>query len=167
MSTYLITWSPKKWEWRDLAERIEEIRRRGFCVTDWSCGNNKSIARGDRLFLLRQGEEPRGMVGAGWADSEPYEAVHWREEKARAGRTTMYVNVRWQTLLDPDGESIFPREWLREGALSKVNWNTQISGIRIRPEAADVLERRWAAFLEKRGEEFALFGRRSARDAEW
>lgn len=167
MSTYLITWSPKKWLWRDLAERIEEIRRRGSCVTDWSCGNNKTIARGDRLFLLRQGEEPRGIVGAGWADSEPYEATHWREEKARAGRTTMYVNVRWQTLLDPESESIFPREWLNEDALSKVNWNTQISGISIRPEAARELERRWAAFLEKRADEFALFGRRSERDAEW
>jgi 5-methylcytosine-specific restriction protein A len=65
MSTYLLTWSPKKWPWEDLSRRIGEIARQGFCVSDWSCGNNKSIARGDRLFLLRQGEEPRGIVGAG------------------------------------------------------------------------------------------------------
>lgn len=158
MDTYLLTWSPKKWRWTDLSKRIAEIKKTGFCVTDWSCGNNKSINEGDRLFLLRQGEEPRGIVGAGWAESEPFEAVHWREEKARVGRTTMYINVRWQTLLNPESESIFPREWLNEGPLSGVNWNTQISGITIRPGAAEVLEKRWADFLEGRGREFSLFG---------
>lgn len=159
MSTYLLTWSPKKWRWVDLPGRIGEIRRRGFCVTDWSCGNNKSIARGDRLFLLRQGGEPRGICGAGHADSEPFEGAHWRREKARAGRTTMYLMVRWEALLDPEKESIFPREWLNEGALSRVNWNSRISGIGIRPEAAGALEERWADFLEGRGKAFSLFGR--------
>lgn len=158
MSTYLLTWSPKKWRWTDLPRRISEIRRKGYCVSDWSCGNNKSINRGDRLFLLRQGEEPRGIVGAGWADSEPYEEVHWREEKARAGRTTMYLTVRWEQLLNPETESIFPREWLNESPLSKVNWNTQISGITIRPEVAEVLAERWADFLDGRGKGFSLFG---------
>ncbi|MDQ1611597.1 MAG: 5-methylcytosine-specific restriction enzyme [Pyrinomonadaceae bacterium] len=157
MNTYLLTWSPKKWRWTDLSKRIGEIKKNGFCLSDWSCGNNKSIARGDRLFLLRQGEEPRGIVGAGWAESEPFEEIHWREEKARAGRTTMYLNVRWETLLNPESESIFPREWLNEGSLSKVNWNTQISGISIRSEAADRLEERWESFLENRENEFSLF----------
>lgn len=154
---YLLTWSPKKWQWRDLAQRIREIEKRGSCTTEWSCGNNKSIALNDRLFLLRQGEEPRGIVGAGFAASVPYEAIHWREEKARAGRTTMYLKARWETLLNPESESIFPREWLNEGWLSKVNWNTQISGITIQSEAAAALEERWAAFLENRGHEFSLF----------
>jgi 5-methylcytosine-specific restriction protein A len=156
-NTYLLTWNPRKWRWTDLSERIDEILRKEFCFTDWSCGNNRSIERGDRLFLLRQGEEPRGIVGAGWAESEPYEEIHWREEKARVGRTTMYLKVRWETLLNPETESIFPREWLNEGTLSKVNWNTQISGIGIRGEAADILEERWEAFLESRLNEFSLF----------
>lgn len=157
MSTYLLTWSPKKWPWKDLSRRISEIKKKGFCLTDWSCGNNKSIAQGDRLFLLRQGEEPRGIVGVGWAESEPYEEIHWREEKAQAGRTTMYLTVRWEKLLNPDSESIFPREWLNEGELSRVNWNTQISGITIRPEVAEVLEERWSDFLDGRGKGFSLF----------
>ena len=157
MGTYLLTWSPRRWQWEELSKRIGEIRRKGFCITDWSCGNNKSIAKGDRLFLLRQGEEPRGIVGAGWAESESYEEIHWREEKARAGRTTRYVRVRWERLLNPERESIFPREWLNKGVLSNVNWNTQISGITIRPDAAEVLEHEWSDFLEDRGKSFSLF----------
>jgi hypothetical protein len=50
---------------------------------------------------------------------------------------------------------------LNEGSLSKVNWNTQISGISIRSEAADVLEERWEAFLESRGNDFSLFSHAS------
>ena len=157
MRTYLLTWSPQKWPWQDLARRVREIKQQGFATMDWSCGNNKSIAQGDRLFLLRQGAEPRGLVGAGRAASVPYAAIHWRAEKARLGRKTMYVRVRWETLLNPETEAIFPREWLGQGLLSKVNWNTQISGITIHREAADVLERRWAAFLADRGKAFSLF----------
>ena len=159
MSTYLLTWSPKRWQWKDLSQRIGEIKRKGFSVTDWSCGNNKSIVKGDRVFLLRQGEEPRGIVGAGWAESASYEEIHWREEKAQAGRTTMYVVVRWEKLLNPESESIFPREWLNKGLLTGVNWNTQISGITIWPDVAEVLEERWAEFLDERGKGFSLFSR--------
>lgn len=119
MNTNLIIWSPKKWGWEDLLKRSREIKKREFCVTHWNCGNNKSIAGGDRLFLLRQGEEPRGVVGAGWADSAPYSEIHWREEKAKVGKTTMYVKVKWETLLNPDTESILPREWLNEPPLSE------------------------------------------------
>jgi 5-methylcytosine-specific restriction enzyme A len=157
MSTYLLTWSPKKWQWKDLPKRINEIKKKGYCVTEWSCGNNKSIAKGDRVFLLRQGEEPRGIVGAGWAESDSFEEVHWRKEKAQIGRTTMYVMVRWDALLHPETESILPREWLNDEVLSRVNWNTQISGITIWPDVAEVLEERWSDFLDERGRGFSLF----------
>ena len=73
----------------------------------------------------------------------------------------MYLRVRWETLLDPERESIFPREWLNLAPLSGVNWNTQISGITIRPEAARELEGRWSDFLEGRGRGFSLFSRAS------
>ena len=164
MSTYLLTWSPKKWQWKDLSRRISEIKRKSYCVTDWSCGNNKSIVKGDRVFLLRQGEEPRGIVGAGWAESASYEEIHWRKEKARIGRTTMYVKVRWETLLNPETESILPREWLNDAVLSRVNWNTQISGITIWPEVVESLEEIWADFLSGRGKGFSLF--RSVSESE-
>jgi 5-methylcytosine-specific restriction enzyme A len=117
----------------------------------------KVSSRTERRFLLRQGEEPRGIVGAGRAASGSFEEAHWREEKARVGRTTMYVVVRWETLLNPEKEAILPREWLNDAALSRVNWNTQISGITIPPGVAGVREGRWADFLSGRGREFSLF----------
>lgn len=70
----------------------------------------------------------------------------------------MYLTVRWETLLNPRSESIFPREWLDRGALAGVNWNTQISGITIRPEVAEALEEKWADFIGGRDKGFSLFG---------
>jgi 5-methylcytosine-specific restriction protein A len=160
MATYLLTWNPQKWRWEDLQEDINELRKKGTLLFRWSCGNSKRIVKGDRVFLLRQGEEPRGIIASGWAESESSEEIHWRKEKARKGRTTRYVEVRWDVLLNPETESIFPREWLNTPPLSDVNWNTQISGITIWPEAAESLEERWAYFLEERRKSFTLFSLR-------
>ncbi|HEX8161906.1 MAG TPA: hypothetical protein VF538_08545 [Pyrinomonadaceae bacterium] len=157
MATYLLTWNPVKWEWVDLRDCMGEVARTGFYSSDWSSGNNKSVVKGDRVFLLRQGLEPRGICGSGFADSGVYEDVHWNESKAKVGKVTRYVRVKWDVLLDAENESIFPREWLNEPPLSRVNWNTQISGIRIPDDVAEELEERWAEFLEGRGKAFSLF----------
>ena len=157
MASYLLTWNPQKWPWEDLHESITEIAEKGFTRFTWSCGNSKRIVEGDRVFLLRQGLEPRGILGAGWAAGNSFEEIHWREEKAERGRTTRYVEVRWEVLLNPATESIFPREWLNEPPLSRINWNTQISGISIRDDVARVLEERWADFLEGRNRRFSLW----------
>jgi 5-methylcytosine-specific restriction enzyme A len=159
MATYLLTWNPQKWQWEGLQEDIDELAGKGSLIFRWSCGNSKRIVKGDRVFLLRQGEEPRGLMASGWAESDSFQETHWREEKARKGRTTRYVEVRWDVLLNPESESIFPREWLNTPPLSEVNWNTQISGITIRPEVAEVLEEHWAGFLGERKNSFSLFSR--------
>ena len=150
MATYLLTWNPQKWPWEDLQEDIDELAREDSVTFRWSCGNSKRIVEGDRVFLLRQGLEPRGIIASGHVVSGSFEETHWREEKALKGRTTRYVTVCWEVLLNPEAESIFAREWLNEPPLSDVNWNTQISGISIHEDVAEVLEERWLNFLEKR-----------------
>src|SRR5215210_1033227 len=143
MASYLLTWNPQKWPWADIQDSIDELTRKGSTQFSWSCGNSKRIVQGDRVFLLRQGAEPRGICASGRAESSSYEEIHWREEKAEKGRTTRYVKVSWDVLLNAETEAIFPREWLNEPPLSDVNWNTQISGINIPDDIASVLEERW------------------------
>jgi len=121
MATYLLTWNPQKWTWEDLQDCIDETAKKGFIKFRWSCGNSKRIVKGDRVFLLRQGVEPRGIVASGWAASKSFEEIHWREEKALKERTTRYVKVRWEVLLNPENESIFLREWLNVSPLSDEN----------------------------------------------
>lgn len=147
MATYLLAWSPRRWQWRDLHNLIRELEVEGSTVRRWSCANSTSIREGDRLFLIRQGEEPRGIFASGVADSGWYEDRHWDEAKVQAGVTTHFVDVRFDALLNPDEEPILSREFLDAPPFSDQHWDTQSSGIRIKDHVAAALEEEWAQYL--------------------
>jgi 5-methylcytosine-specific restriction protein A len=127
--------------WRDLRRDIARVRKSGGLLTDWSCARSKRIRRGDRLFLLRQGLEPRGIVASGWATSDWYEGPGWR----RAGVPCNYVDWKVDVLLNAEREPILPREALSHGVLGEMYWDTQVSGIRIPDRVARELEKLWRA----------------------
>ncbi len=133
--TFLITWNPRVYEWRDLRADVRRLRRDGLLHADWSCARSKQIRRGDRVFLLRQGVEPRGIVGSGWATSDWYEGPGWR----RAGVPCNYFDMDFDVLLDAREEPILPREALPSG----MYWDTQVSGTRIPDDVARRLEKMW------------------------
>jgi len=149
MATYLLTWNPKRWHWwDDFDEVIEERRPDGTFVMRWSCGNTKSIRKGDRLFLIRLGKEPKGIMASGWATSTPYLQPHWDEAKARMGKLTLYVDAVFNQLLNPD-EQILSRRELNRGILSKMYWDSQSSGVIIPEDVAEALEGEWAMLLRQ------------------
>jgi hypothetical protein len=59
-TTYLLTWNPNSWHWDNLEVQVRATAEGRQIDDRWSCGNTKQIRVGDRLFLLRQGVEPRG-----------------------------------------------------------------------------------------------------------
>lgn len=136
-----------------MADDLATLKRRGFFEGRWSCGITKRIEEGDRLFLLRQGREPRGIIASGVAKSAPYLDEHWDDN--RSG-DALYVMARFDALLDPDRDGVLPLAKLQDGPLGAVNWRTQSSGISIPPVAAAELESRWRAFLEERGQSPAM-----------
>ena len=144
--TFLITWNPRVYPWRDLRADIRKLRRAGALRADWSCARSKQIRRGDRVFLLRQGVEPRGIVGSGWTTSDWYEGPGWR----RTGVPCNYFDMEFDALLDAREEPILPREALSHGKLAAMYWNTQVSGTRIPDEVARELERAWRPFTRGR-----------------
>jgi len=131
--------------WRDLRRDVARVRRSGGLATDWSCARSKQIRRGDRLFLLRQGTEPRGIVASGWATSDWYEGPGWR----RAGVPCNHVDWEIDVLLDAEREAILPREALSHGILARMYWNTQVSGTRIPDAVARELEKAWRALTRQ------------------
>jgi 5-methylcytosine-specific restriction enzyme A len=70
METFLLTWNPKKWPWDDLDADYEQVRKCGFLDERWTCGRSKRLRADDRVFLLRQGEEPRGILASGFVTSD-------------------------------------------------------------------------------------------------
>lgn len=169
-TTYLLTWNPSKhYRWEDLEADIEDIKSGFYKGSSWSCGVTRRIIEGDRVFLMRLGDEPRGIVASGrveWYDlfhegmqpvrpgSDVYEAPYWEdqsEQTERSGKTALYVNVRWDTLLNPE-RRILPlseleelNEGLPEG--KKQKWTPQNSGITIRDDVASRLEALWEEYL--------------------
>lgn len=110
---YLLTWNPNNWPWDNLEDQVRSTFS-GRPVDDrWSCGNTKRLRIGDRLFLLRQGVEPRGIMAAGWATSSSYEGPHWDAERRNHGDTALHVDVRFDRILNPDYDEILPLDACR------------------------------------------------------
>lgn len=156
MSACLLTWNPEKWTWHELPELAASIKRHGPQVKRWSSGVTKhKIDEGDRAFLLRQSEDPTGIIGSGTVVVPPYQAPHWNDEKRKEGQKANFVRVRFDALLVPNVDPILPRDLLREeSGLSGVNWDTQASGTTISDDETELLEGIWQSHLNQAGFKF-------------
>ncbi len=148
MTTYLFTWNPERWSWTYLQASIAQVKQHGYCKERWSCGITKRIKLEDRAFLIKLGKEPRGLVASGWIASTVYESPHWNTSQREAGLLANFVDIHWDTILDPDVD-IFPRQWLDTGIYARMHWNSQSSGVTIPSEVAFQLEQDWAKFLNR------------------
>ena len=144
MSTYLLTWNPRRSPNEDLQEAVAKLKK-GRPVKDWrwSSGNNKHIVVGDRVFLLRQGNDLPGLVGSGWVTKESFQAPSWDSVKRKRGVLAWYVLAEWDEMLSPqDGLS---HAELRKGILPSTLLKSAASGVTVEPELTEKLEERWAA----------------------
>lgn len=142
-NTFLFVWNPKRWAWETLEQDIKQVDLNGKCTQRWSCGNTKSIQSGDRIFLVKLGTEPKGIIGAGFATTNPFPEIHWSGENKEA----FYIDIDFEVLLNPDEEPILTIDILKISNLSQQNWTPQASGISIRPELVEDLEALWFNFL--------------------
>ena|SRR5437868_1028484 len=139
MAAFLLTWNPRVYPWRDLRADIRKLQKSGIFHGDWSCARSKRIRKGDRVFLLRQGVPPRGIVASGWTTSDWYEGPGWRSK----GVPCNYIDIAFDVLLDAGSGPILPREALPRG----MYWDTQVSGTTIPERPARELEKLWRSFL--------------------
>lgn len=146
MATYLLTWNPQRWEWTDLAVIAAKTATGDTVTLRWSTGNTTRVNPGDRLFLLRQGEEPRGIVAAGVAVSGVIKEPHWDEERQRRGDLANYVDARFERVLDPTMDPLLS---LRDhDNLHSIPPIPAASGFQIHEPAAGALEEAWVGHLE-------------------
>ncbi|MES2476931.1 MAG: hypothetical protein V4640_14200 [Verrucomicrobiota bacterium] len=140
METILLAWNPKRFPWKNLQDRLAEIRREGRATDHWSVGNRKILETGTRFFLIHLGAEPRGLVGSGWTTSAPLDRDHWDPSKAEQGVTARYASIYFDTL---EEDPIVTMDELSESPFSKVHWSTQMSGIQIPELIAAEVETLW------------------------
>ena len=131
---YLFAWNSKPEMFDDYEERLKEFDQKGKCLLSWRC-NTRSILPGDRIFLIKIGKHPKGIIGSGIALAAPDNGG---------------ISIELDTLLRPDEDNL-NLAILQEGNLSKQNWTPQLNGIIIKSEVLADLEEKWNAFLAKQG----------------
>ena len=146
MSAYLLTWNPRRWDWHYLHQSIQTVKQNGFCLERWSCGVTKKIVVGDRVYLMRLGVDPRGIMAAGRVVREPFEAEHWDPAKRAKGIPALFIMAEFETILDPQ-RAIFHVGRLADAAYAGMNWTPQGSGVTIPDTIAAQLEKDWNAFV--------------------
>jgi 5-methylcytosine-specific restriction protein A len=149
MATYLLTWNPNSWNWGDLPDVLLAVRQGRAADRRWSCGNTKSVPLGARVFLLRQGVEPKGIIASGWVIEATFEGPHWNADRAASGDVANFVRFVFEILLDPSPGADPPLDsrGFHASPLADVNWSTPASGIRLVEPAALELENAWAHHL--------------------
>ena len=108
----------------------------------WSVANRvQGISPGDRVYLLKQGQEPRGIVASGTVTSDIFPDDHWDPD---VPEELNYVEVAWTAIVDED--SPLPLEDLK-GAFPQQHWTPMSSGQGVRPEVVADLAAMWADFV--------------------
>jgi 5-methylcytosine-specific restriction enzyme A len=144
MRTWLLTWNRKRGTWESYDSSVRRIRSGKIVSGGWSCGVNKSILPGDRVFLIALGLEPKGIVASGTVTSSPEAGAPWLGKPSR--KKALYIDVDWDTLVDLNSQSQRPLslQILLRPPFSRINWITQSSGIEIAGDVATRLEVAWA-----------------------
>lgn len=143
MKTYLFAWNQKLFPWPKHHEALKQLAIEGKATVRWSCGNTKVIAPGDRMFLIKIGSHPKGLVASGYVTRAPFYDVHWQDSQQQ----TLFVEAELDCLFDPATELLLGLDILSTGNLGAQRWTPQSSGISIKPDLVDELEKVWYDFL--------------------
>lgn len=148
MNYFLPTWNPKQWAWNTLEQDIEELNRTGQFKDRWSCAHSTLPKKGDRVFLMRLGQEgQKGICASGYASSSYYKDRHWSGQESKF---TNYIDIDFDVILHPEKDEILTLDVLKTIRPEKgQQWTPRFSGISIDRQVAETLEAIWFNFVNE------------------
>lgn len=146
MATFLLTWNPSRWSWNSLERDRTKLAKHGYLDATWSCGVTRRIKEGDSVFLLKQGDRPRGLMAKGVVTKSPFPDDHFEDPS----REAWYIGVQFHTILNPTSELLITNE-LPAKLQRRVHWSAQASGISIPPNVLSHLLSAWEDHLRALG----------------
>jgi 5-methylcytosine-specific restriction protein A len=147
MKTYLLTWNPNRSPEPEMPRQANETAAGKTVIGRWSCGNTKQIEIGDRVFLIRLGVEPKGIVGSGWVVKPPYFDTHWDVQKQTEGKKGLFVMCEWERILNPTIDVPLSINKLPSWKIGEKSWTPQSSGVQIPSNIVSELENLWAKHI--------------------
>ena len=133
---YLLTWNPDKWNWPDYKEKVQAVKEGKTVIEPWT-SSSKQPNVGDQVFLLKT---KVGIIGHGHVEKASYEAPHYDSKKAEEGQKTNHIDVKFDWLMDEIDNNYISLELL-ESVFPKQTWRPQSSGIEIKEEYINNLEK--------------------------
>ncbi len=143
MASYLLIWDPNKWDWRNIGELADQVKRGVPVTKTWSCGTARRIFTRDRIFVMRQGREPRGIIAVGRVTRGSYQAKELETQDGTPPATSFFVDIQFDALIEPQREAVIPRTRLMDPSLTGFAWETRQSGQQLPEDIAAVLEKIW------------------------
>jgi 5-methylcytosine-specific restriction enzyme B len=134
VKTWLLTWNPENHkDGGDAGVRQGEVSR-------WTC-HSRQPQSGDHVFLIRLGEEPRGLVAYGKVTRPSYESEDWRN----SSKMRNYIDFLPEETRSNCASGLLPMILLQKlSAPASFKWSAQSSGIEIPPAIADKVHEWWA-----------------------
>lgn len=139
MSTYVLSWNPKKSNFRanDLKKAFKEYGESDEYVLKWGISKNTSFENGDRFFLVRQENGKADVIMSG-------EAASWADYDNNDKR---FIDLRPDFIVDPK-KSILENSELKK-KLPKIKWDEFRDEIELSDSNAEKLEWLWVETLYK------------------
>jgi len=132
---YLLTWNPEHFKAGGDAGVKPNISNR------WTC-HSQQPKLGDRVFLVRVGVEPRGIVASGIVSRESFEDADWRDPT----QTRRYIEFIPDDIRPTLADGLLPLhqlEQLNTAPHETFRWNPQSSGVAIPAPIASLLNDKW------------------------
>jgi hypothetical protein len=145
MSAFILTGNPDNWPPEYLDELEQEatdcMLGEDLGVGEWSTHQKKNYMPGDRVYVLLQGNGPRGFFASGYVTTgEVFTNTHF----ADSSRTANYVDVAWDS-------SILLEEALPTSVLMSIapntGWTPRAGGTRIDSVDEAAVETAWQDHL--------------------
>ncbi|CAM5225542.1 McrB family protein [Alishewanella longhuensis] len=129
---YLLTWNP------NIYKEGGDAGVKAGVVATWICRNQKPKV-GDRFYLMRVGEEPKGIVASGTVVRESFADTDWRDQH----KTKRYIGILPDQTRPKPINGMVTLEQLKTKVSSKFKWTPESSGIEIYPDVATLLDAVW------------------------
>lgn len=142
---WLLTWNPKNWDWEDFMDVYLTCKDGNRYADGWSC-QSKQAHPDDEFYLMKLGQEPRGIFAHGFITSDTYEAAHYDPEKAAAGITRNCVDIEFDKVINFEAEDFLAQSTLLK-EIPEQQWSPQGSGIEIKKAGLVKLEKLWKDIL--------------------
>lgn len=140
--TWLMAWNPKYWPWTSYQNDRLKIASGENVTLPWRTASIQP-REGDTFYLVRVGQEPRGLIARGNIASAPYEDGHYNPDRAVNGETARFVDITLTDLRDPDVDAYISMADLQAGSPDDQNWSPQGSGIEIKSLSAKLVGKLW------------------------